>query len=308
MSVRPLSSTGSFYSDDVKSVLKQLESFARILEPKDVDEPILAPNVRSSILTWLRELDHTDKLKEVGLKPRRTALLYGPPGTGKTTLAHHLAARRGLPLVAVQSEDLISKYVGETGNNMSKLFRLLDSVANKVVVLFDEFDAIAPHRSSEQSADKERSAYLAVMLRRVEQFEGVCLAATNKKDDIDSAMWRRFDMQISVDLPGAEERFAIIRRYAYPFDLSDEDTDLLVDLTFGASPSLLRQLMEGMKRVLVLGPMLGHRVGDPVAVFEQIKSSISPPPEMDTPELWKGQKDIGKLAKMSWPPKRVATN
>ena len=75
-----------------------------------------------------------------------------------------------------------------------------------------------------------------MLLRRIERFDGIALAATNRQDFLDSALWRRFDMQISVDLPGADERFAIIRRYAAPYEPSDDDVDLLVDLTTGASP------------------------------------------------------------------------
>lgn len=300
-------STVQTYSDDTRTALRGLERFGKILEPHEVDEPILTPPVRSALIEWMREINHRDTLKEVGLKPRRTAMLFGPPGTGKTTFAHHFAARLGLPLVAIQSEDVISQWVGETGRNLGEVFRLLDQAADKCVVLFDEIDAIAPHRSGSQASDKERSAYLTVMLRRIEQFQGLCLAATNKKENIDSALWRRFDMQVEMGLPGEDERFAILRRYAEPFELTDEDTDLLVDLTYASSPSLLRQLMEGMKRALVLWPVLGRDVGDPVAVFRQITASISPPPEMEKPPLWCGQKDIGKLAHMSWPPQRSAS-
>lgn len=304
---RRAATTHQFYPDDVQSVLTQLERFAKILHPKDVEPPILAPNVRNTILLWLREIENAEKLADVGLKPRRTALLYGPPGTGKTTLAHNLAARLGLPLVAVQSEDLISQWVGETGRNMGELFRLIDRIPSQAVILFDELDAIAPHRGGSQASDKERTAYLTVMLRRIEQFEGLCLAATNKKESIDSALWRRFDMQISVDLPGEEERFAIIRRYAYPFELSDDDTDILVHLTYGASPSLLRQLMEGMKREIVMAPILGSSLKSAAQTFGHVAASISPPPEMEQPPLWAGKKDLSVLAHMSWPPQRSAS-
>jgi AAA+ superfamily predicted ATPase len=60
-----------------------------------------------------------------------------------------------------------------------------------------------------------------VLLRRIEFYRGIGLAATNTKDALDPAMWRRFGLQISVDLPGENERFAILRKYALPFDFDD---------------------------------------------------------------------------------------
>ena len=128
-------------------------------------------------------------------------------------------------------------------------------------------------------------------------------AATNTKDAIDPAMWRRFGLQISVDLPEADERYAIMRKYLLPYDLPDLEINRLVDLTTGCSPSLLRQLMEGIKRTLILGPKMDRNISDPVAVFTQIVSSVAPPPEMEQPDLWKDSSACRSLKGMEWPPR-----
>jgi hypothetical protein len=144
-----------------------------------------------------------------------------------------------------------------------------------------------------------------VLLRRIESYRGIGLAATNTKDALDPAMWRRFGLQISVDLPGEHERFAILRKYAMPFDLEDEGIDLLVAETRGCSPSLLRQLMEGMKRTLVLSARLNFDVSRPALVFGRVIASISPPPEMPQPPLWSDPADaLATLDGMAWPPRR----
>lgn len=295
-------------SDDaVSQALDRLRRYAEILRPEDVDEPILAPTVAHAVHEWMVELNNAQELVAAKVEPRRLALLYGPPGTGKTTLAHHLASRMGLPLVAVQSERIVGKYLGETGKNLGDVFDLLQAVERQCFLLLDEFDALGGKRvevTGGGGAQSERNQALTVLLRRVEGFRGIGCAATNTKDALDSAMWRRFGLQISVDLPGANERFAIIRKYALPFDLEDSAIDVLVDVTRGCSPSLLRQLMEGMKRTLVLAPKLHLDVSSPVRLFSHVMAAISPPPEMVQPPLWADETAVEKVEGIAWPPMR----
>lgn len=284
------------------SVKQAMSRFADVLMPGDAIEPILAPAVRVSIFEWLAELRAEEALAEVGCKPRRTALLYGPPGTGKTTLAHHLSARLGLPLVCVRSESLIDRWLGATGQNLAALFDAMEKIDGRAVIFFDEVDALGGKRMNDQGASVERASSLNVLLRRIETFGGMALAATNRQDTLDTALWRRFDMQISVDLPGPDERFAILRRYAAPFDPPDDDVDLLVDLTAGTSPALLRGLMEGLKRALVIGPRIGRPINDPVAVFRSVVAAVAPPPELaPRPLLWSEPDAVRAVARLSWP-------
>lgn len=293
--------------DGLESALEKVTAFAEVLLPKDIDEPILAPTVAHAIHEWLVEINNAVELLKVKVEPRRLALLYGPPGTGKTTLAHHLAARLGLPLVAVQSERIVGKYLGETGSNLGELFDILKPIEKHCVLLLDEFDAIAQKRIAANSgAVQERNQALTVLLRRIESYRGVGLAATNTKDALDPAMWRRFGLQISVDLPMEDERFAILRKYARPFDFDDDSIDVLATATRGCSPSLLRQLMEGMKRTLVLAPRLSIDISNPVTVFKHISASIAPPPEMPQPPLWASDASLQTLTGLTWPPTRGA--
>lgn len=291
--------------DAVRQALVDVAEFAEVLQPQDVDEPILAATVAHAVHEWLVELNNATELEAVKVQPRRLALLYGPPGTGKTTLAHHLAARLGLPLIAVQSERIVGKFLGDTGSNLGKLFKILKPIEAHCVLLLDEFDALGAKRVQEKGggATAEMNRALTVLLRQVEMYRGVGMAATNTKDAIDPAMWRRFGLQISVDLPGEIERFAIIRKYALPYDLEDAAIDILVDATRGCSPSLLRQLLEGMKRTLVLAPRLAIDVSRPERVFAHIVASIAPPPEMPQPPLWANTTStLADLDAIAWPP------
>lgn len=293
--------------DELRPVWKRLEKFAEIKEPSEADDPILARPVRDAVYEWLTEINAADVLADAGIKPRRSALLFGPPGTGKTTLAHHLAARLGVPLVAVQSEQLVNSALGTTGKNVAALFSALIEADGKCVVLLDEIDSIGARRSTDdQACAREMNGVLNTLLRYVEGFSGICVAATNREDALDPALWRRFGMQIPVLLPAADERYAILSRYAAPFELDADDAELLTDLTYGASPALLRGLMEGLKRAIVLAPRLRRDVSDVRAVFAAVISAVRPPPEFDPPPLWAPDADLSKLSCLMWPMQRRA--
>lgn len=291
-------------SDGIKTAFSK---WADVMMPGDAEEPILAPGPRAALFEWLLEIRMRAELAEAKLKPRRTALLYGPPGTGKTTMAHHLSARLGVPLVCVRSESVVESWLGATGRNLGALFDAMEETEGKAVIFFDEVDALGGKRMNDQGASVERANSLNVLLRRIEMFKGICIAATNRLDAIDPALHRRFDMQISIDLPGEVERFAIIARYAAPYDLPDEDIDLISHLCEGASPALLRGLMEGVKRALIIWPKTGRVMDSPVQVFRQVTASVAPPPEFDMdkrPLLWRDPSSVESLAALSWPWKK----
>lgn len=293
--------------EELRPVWKRLEKFAEIKEPGEAEDPILARPVRDAVYEWLTEINAAELLSEAGIRPRRSALLFGPPGTGKTTLAHHLAARLGVHLVAVQSEQLVDSSLGGSGRNVAELFSTLQEANGQCVVLLDEIDSIGARRSNDdQACAREMNAVLNTLLRYVEGFSGICVAATNREDSLDPALWRRFGMQIPVLLPAENERYAIICRYAAPFDLSPDDAELLTDLTYGASPALLRGLMEGLKRAIVLAPRLRRDLTDARSAFETVLSAVRPPPEFDPPPLWAQSADLSKLDRFQWPIKRKA--
>src|SRR6185369_13434820 len=119
--MRALASDVEVDRDALAQALEEVAKYAEVLRPEDVDEPILAPTVAHAVHEWLVEINNAAELEAAKVQPRRLALLYGPPGTGKTTLAHHVAARLGLPLVAVQSERIIDAWLGSTGKNLGTL-------------------------------------------------------------------------------------------------------------------------------------------------------------------------------------------
>lgn len=285
------------------SIPRQLQSMALILEPQDSEPPILSGNTRAAVYNWFVELNAGEELQALGVAPRRKAMFYGPPGTGKTTLAHHMAARRGQTLIVVDMQRVISKYVGATGGNIADLFDAYEEVHERAVLFLDEFDSVASKRTEQNtSAGKEFNNIVNAMLTRFERAKGMVIGATNMKDNVDPAIWRRFDMQLEIGLPDADARFAILKRYLAPMELPDDDTDLLCDALDKATPALIRGFAEGIKRDLVIAGKIKLKT-DALSVMGRVIAGVTPHSEQDQPPLWASWDRWEKaLGEMTWPP------
>jgi SpoVK/Ycf46/Vps4 family AAA+-type ATPase len=289
----------------------KIEDFGELFMPQEAAEPILARPVRSALLEWLTEIWAEDELKAVGIAARKRAIFDGPPGVGKTTLAHHLAARLGLPMLAVRPDRVIDKWVGSTGRNIGDLFEAAArGLANPgqgaaavvpLVLFLDEFDAVAvTRRRAETGAEEERNAFVNTLLQRMEQHDGFLIAATNHGAHIDPAIWRRFDIHVTLELPGPPERERILARYLAPYGLPADALSELASAFDTASPALMRAFCENVKRQIILAPKLGLDVGK-VSVVERVLASCHPHPDLGKPRLWSHAADDRAVALMPWP-------
>ncbi len=121
-----------------------------------------------------------------------TLCFYGAPGTGKTALAEHMARALDRPLLVKQASDLMSKFVGETEQNMAAMFR--EAEAEKAVLLLDEADSFLQDRRGAQRTYEVTE--VNEMLQGMERFNGVFVCTTNLMDRIDPAALRRFTFKI----------------------------------------------------------------------------------------------------------------
>lgn len=121
-----------------------------------------------------------------------TLCFYGAPGTGKTALAEHLAHAIGRPLLVKQASDLMSKYVGETEQQMAAMFK--EAEAEKAVLLLDEADSFLQDRRGAQRTYEVTE--VNEMLQGMERFNGVFVCTTNLLERLDQAALRRFTFKI----------------------------------------------------------------------------------------------------------------
>ncbi|MCY1163277.1 ATP-dependent zinc metalloprotease FtsH [compost metagenome] len=117
---------------------------------------------------------------------------YGAPGTGKTALGEHIARALDQPLIIKQASDLMSKYVGETEQNMAAMFR--EAETEKAVLLLDEADSFLQDRRGAQRTYEVTE--VNEMLQGMERYNGIFICTTNLLESLDQAALRRFTFKI----------------------------------------------------------------------------------------------------------------
>lgn len=171
----------------------------------------LPPSLDARIRDLLGEVAHWDDLDRAGVPRRQRLLLHGPPGCGKTSVASALARELGVPLATVRVDSIMSSYLGETGGNLRRVFDY--ATHERVVLLFDEFDAVGKERDDPTDHGELRRVVNAV-LQMMEGYLGPSLlvAATNHPGTLDSAVWRRFDEVFEVPMPTVPQLQRVMSR------------------------------------------------------------------------------------------------
>lgn len=139
---------------------------------------VLSEDIRKRLKNVIVEQRQRDKLARYNLQPVRRLLFTGPPGTGKTSSAKALAGELKLPLFSIRLEAILTKFMGETAAKLRIIFDAL--LENKGVYFFDEVDAIAGERTSQNDVGEIRRV-LNSFLQFLDEdtSESVIVAATN---------------------------------------------------------------------------------------------------------------------------------
>ena len=157
------------------------------------------------------------------------ALFAGPSGTGKTMAAEIIAGELALDLYKIDLSTVVSKYIGETEKNLSRIFA--EAETSNAILFFDEADALFGKRSEIRDAhDRYANIEVSYLLQKMEEYEGVVVLATNFRKNMDDAFVRRMHFTIEFPFPSEQHRLRIWEKI-WPDDTPRSQE---LDLTFMA--------------------------------------------------------------------------
>ncbi len=285
---------------------QDFENAMRRVQPSALREIMIqVPNVRWDDIGGLEDakrvlregvelpLKHPDAFRRIGIRPAKGFLLFGPPGTGKTLLAKAVAREAESNFIATKSSDLLSKWYGESEQQVSRLFQRARQVA-PTVIFIDEIESLAPQRGGglgEPAVTERVVNTLLSEMDGLEELEGVVvIGATNRPTLIDPALLRpgRFDELVYVTIPDREGRRTILQIHTKDMPLAEDvDLDELAERTAGYTGADLEDLVRRAGLHALRESMEAREV--PMRFFEQalqeVRASVTPETEREYERL-----------------------
>jgi SpoVK/Ycf46/Vps4 family AAA+-type ATPase len=219
---------------------------------RSIDELVLEQSTLEVIENILEEYRREDILRSYGMMPAEKVLFFGPPGCGKTLSAEAIAYELNRPLAIVRLDSLVSSFLGETAANLRKIFDFI--AKHKLVVLFDEFDALGKERDDGSEHGELRRVVNAV-LQMMDSYDGksIIVAATNHDQILDSAIWRRFDELVEFPVLSKNQLQNLLqlklRGVRREFDLDNPELHQIFD---GKSPAIIERIIRRAVKRMIL--------------------------------------------------------
>jgi AAA+ superfamily predicted ATPase len=198
---------------------RKLSSLGRRIKPRHHWDDLILPEDRAR---HLREICNSVKYRSVvfdqwgfdgklSLGKGLNMLFAGPSGTGKTMAAEIMAGELGLDVYKIDLSSMVSKYIGETEKNLSRVFA--EAEASNAILFFDEADALFGKRSEVRDAhDRYANIEINYLLQKMEEHEGVVILATNFRKNMDDAFVRRLHFTVEFPFPNEADRRRIWER------------------------------------------------------------------------------------------------
>lgn len=217
-------------------------------------EVILSKGNSENLNSFILSYQNADKLNALGIGVSNTLLLYGPPGCGKTQCAYLIAKKLNLPLVVARLDSLISSYLGTTAKNIRALFEFAQKMP--CVLFLDEFDAIAKARDDSNELG-ELKRVVNSLLQNVDAMsnDSLLVAATNHDALLDSAVWRRFEYKMKIEMPDYDAIIQMIDLFTHnASNLSDKEKGELATAFVGLSGASIEEiLVKAIRNAVISG-------------------------------------------------------
>ena len=222
----------------LETALKEQDIFELIEPNTDINDVIMPQKTKELLQNILKQQDKgvLERLHRWGIKTNKNIeakiIFYGPAGTGKTMSALSLAKSMKKAVLSFDCSKILSKYVGESEQNVRKIFDTYKNIAanckQSPILLLNEADQFLSTRTeSSAGADKMHNQMQNIFLEQIEKFSGVIIATTNFLESLDTAFSRRFEYKIEFKKPDYKDRLQIWQK-ALPKNASF-DTEFSVE-------------------------------------------------------------------------------
>jgi len=207
--------------------------FHEITPQRKLSDLIIPDEIKQICDGLIQEHHRVDLLRSYNLEPRNRILLVGPPGNGKTSLAEALAEALFVPLYVVRYESVVGTYLGETAIRLKKLFEHV--VTRKCVLFFDEFETLGKERGDLHETGEIKRVVSSLLLQ-IDDLPShvIVVGATNHAELLDRAVWRRFQVRMTLPAPTQARKAEWFERF-----------ERRINMSLGMSPSMLAKRFPG---------------------------------------------------------------
>jgi len=204
---------------EIGTLLESAVSFAQLVITDQIKESVKVGIAKIQLNDFLNK---TWNLESIDNSQKSILNFYGKPGTGKTMCAKAVASQLGKRLFHVDYSQVESKWVGETGKNIKKIFKIAKE--NEAVILLDEADSLVSRRMSDGKQSQHINQERNIFMQELDSFRGVVILTTNLFENYDEAMLRRISQHIEFELPNFEQKITLYKNHI-PEAVTKEELD-----------------------------------------------------------------------------------